>query len=271
MLISEKLGKIVTRRIFVMRQTKVLSFFALALFLVLFSANGFAQKKPATVDIQVVSEEDLTPSVVKALPNWQAVKSSAVYIRNTDELKKSLGERPIFSSIDFAGGTDAATAPYEAGKLLIVEFNSPQTSIDADNLINQRLAESSQNPPVYYRRVGNYAVFALDANDAAAANALIDQVKYEKTVQWLGENPNIIRQAEKAFIQTSSEIFLSTFLAIALGVGSTLLLGIGVGVLFFYLRKQKRAEMTRFSDAGGMVRLNLDDLSEVLPDKLLKE
>ena len=251
-----------------MRQMKLLSFFALALFLVLFTSNGYAQKKPTTVDIQVVSEEDLTPPVVRSLPNWQAVKNSAVHIKNADELKKSLGDRPIFGSIDFSGGTEAATAPYENGKLLIVEFNTPQASVDADNLINQRLSE---NPQVYYRRVGNYAVFVFDANDGATANALIDQVKYEKTVQWLGENPNILRQAEKAFVQTSSEIFLSTFLAIALGVASTVLLGIGAGILFFYLRKQKRAEMTTFSDAGGMVRLNLDELSEVLPDKLLKD
>ena len=255
-----------------MRQIKLLSFFALALFLVLFASNGFAQqKKPATVDIQVVSEEDLTPPVVRSLPNWQAIKNSVVHIKNADELKKSLGDRPIFSSIDFAGGTEAATAPYEAGKLLIVEFNTPQASVDADNLINQRLSDNTQNPPINYRRIGNYAVFVFDANDAAAANALMDQVKYEKTVQWLGENPNILRQAEKAFIQTSSEIFLSTFLAIGLGAGSTILLGIGAGVLFFYFRKQKRAEMTRFSDAGGMTRLNLDDLAEVLPDKLLKD
>lgn len=254
-----------------MRQTKLLSFCALALFLVLFAANGYAQKKSGTVDIQVVSEEDLTPPVVRSLPNWQTVKDKAVHIKNADGLKKSLGDRPIFSSIDFAGGTEAATAPYENGKLLIVEFNTPQASVEADNSINQKLAENSQNPPVYYRRVGNYAVFVLDAGDAAAANSLLDQVKYEKTVQWLGENPNILRQAEKAFVQTSSEIFLSTFLAIALGVASTVLLGIGAGMIFFYFRKQKRAEMTKFSDAGGMVRLNLDELSEVFPEKLLKD
>lgn len=251
-----------------MRQMKLLSFFALALFVALFTVDGFAQKKPSTVDVQVVSEEDLTPSIVRNLPNWQGVKDKAVYIKNADELKKELGERPIFGSIDFTGGTEAATAPYDAGKLLIVEFSTPQAAIEADNLINQRLSE---NPSAYYRKVGNYSVFVFDAADEAAANGLLDQVKYAKTVQWLGENPNILRQAERAFVQTSSEIFLSTFLAIALGVGSTILLGIGAGVLFFYLRKQKRAEMTKFSDAGGMVRLNLDDLTEVLPDKLLKE
>lgn len=255
-----------------MRQTKLLGFFGLALLLTFFTVSGFAQKKnPKTVDIEIVSEEDLTPPVVRSLPNWENVKNSASHIKNTDELKKSLGERFLFDLVEFTGGTEAATAPYEAGKLLIVEYNTPQVSVDADKLFSQKLAENPQNPPIYYRRVGNYSVFVFDASDEITANALIDQVKYEKTVRWLGENPNILRRAEAAFIKTSSEIFLSTFLAIGFGLGSTVLLGIGVGALIFYLRKQKRSEMTKFSDAGGMVRLNLDDLTEVSTDRLLKE
>lgn len=251
-----------------MHHLKLRQFFGLALLLAFFVFSGFAQK---TVNVEVVSEEELIPSVVRSLPNWENVKHSAVHIKNSDELKRTLGERAVFNSIDFAGGTDAATAPYQTGKLLIVEYNTPQVSVEADNLIQQNLAANPQTPPVYYRRIGNYSVFVFDANDEASANALLDQVKYEKTVRWLGENPNILRRAEQAFVKTSSEIFLSTFLAIALGLGSTVLLGIGAGVLFFYFRRQRRSEMTKFSDAGGMVRLNLDDLTELSPDKLLKD
>lgn len=251
-----------------MRQIKFRQCVGLALFLAFFVINSFAQK---TVNVEVVSEEDLTPSVIRSLPNWENIRNNAVHIKNTDELKKSFGERPVLNLIDFAGGTEAATAIYEAGKLLIVEYNTPQVSVEADNLIQQNLAENQENPPVYYRRIGNYSVFVFDSKDEASANALLDQVKYEKTVRWLGENPNILRRAEQAFVKTSSEIFLSTFLAIALGLGSTVLLGIGVGAIIFYLRKQKRAEMTKYSDAGGMVRLNLDDLTELSADKLLKD
>ena len=39
----------------------------------------------------------------------------------------------------------------------------------------------------------------FDAADQAAANALLDQVKYEKTVQWLGKDPYLIQQAEGVF------------------------------------------------------------------------
>lgn len=255
-----------------MRRTKIVEFFGLVLLIAFLAAAGFAQKKnPTTVDVQVVTEEDLTPPVVTSLPNWESVKTSAVHIKSADELKNAFGARSVLDAIEFSGGTEAATATYETGKLLIVEYNTPQASVDADKVFNQRLAENQQNPPVYYRRIGNYSAFVFDAPDEAAANSLLDQVKYEKTVRWLGQNPNILRQAEQAFVKTSSEIFLSTFLAIALGISSTILLGIGVGALIFYLRKQRRQEMTRFSDAGGMVRLNLDDLTEVMPDRLLKE
>lgn len=255
-----------------MRQRNLLRLFVFGLLIAFTAGGSFAQtKKPAAVEVEIVSEEDLTPSVIKGLPNREDAKNKAVHITNSEELRKSLGERPVFEAVQLTGGAEAAAADYEAGKLLIVEYLTPQASVEADNLIKEKLAADPTNPPTVYRRVGNYSVFVFDGNDEAAANALIDQVRYEKTVRWLGENPNILRRAEQAFIKTSSEIFLSTFLAIALGLGSTLLLGIGVGALVFYLRKQKRSEMAAFSDAGGMIRLNLDDLTEVMPDRLLKE
>jgi hypothetical protein len=45
-----------------------------------------------------------------------------------------------------------------------------------------------------------------------------------------------------------------------------------VGLLFYYIREQKRASMNEFSDAGGMTRLNLDELTPgISPDRLLKD
>jgi hypothetical protein len=47
-------------------------------------------------------------------------------------LRQALGSREVFDLIDFEGGTEAVAAPYEAGKLLIVEYNTPQGSIETD-------------------------------------------------------------------------------------------------------------------------------------------
>ena len=221
---------------------------------------------------QEVSETDGIPVIVKHLPDWENVRNDAIFIPNKDKLIAIFGDRPIFDSIDFAAGTEAVTAAYPQGKLLIVEYSSPQASSDADNKIKQRLAESAQNPPIFYRRIGNYNVFLFDGTDEAAANALFDQIKYEKVVQWLDKDPTLLQRAERAFIQTYTGIFMGTVIAIVLGIGLSVVTGIAVGLVFYYMREQKRATMSKFSDAGGMIRLNLDDLTpDITPDRLLKD
>lgn len=221
---------------------------------------------------QEVSEDDGVPVIFKHLPEWESVRGSAVLIKNSADLKNSLGERPVFDLIDFAGGTEAASAVYPQGKLLIVEYNSPQASIDADNKIKARLAELVQTPPIFYRRIGNYNVFLFDGPDEQAANVLFDQIRYEKVVQWLDKDPTLFQKAERVFVQTYSGMFVGTAIAIMLGLGFSIVTGVAVGVIFFYWREQKRATMDKFSDAGGMTRLNLDDLTpDISPDRLLKE
>jgi hypothetical protein len=129
-----------------------------------------------------------------------------------------------------------------------------------------------QNPPVVYRRIGNYNAFVFDSQDEAAANALLEQVKYEKNVHWLGKDPFLLKRAERAFVLTTSDIFLTTTLVIVGGLGLSALAGIFVGIIFFYMREQKRATMATFSDAGGMTRLNLDGYTpQVSPDRLLND
>jgi hypothetical protein len=237
--------------------------FALS-FLLIFSFAVFAQTPPAAAS-QEVSEGDGIPVIVKHLPEWETAQSRAALIKNTADLSNTLGERPVFDLIDFEGGTEAVTAPYEAGKLLIVEYSTPQGSIDADEKVRQRLAETAPNPPIYYRRVGNYNVFVFDAGDEAAANALIDQVKYEKIVQWLGEDPFLYERMQRSYAITLTEIFFGTVMAIVSGIGLSVVAGIGVGFAFFYIRKKQRDEMEAFSDAGGMLRLNLDALTPDVP------
>lgn len=229
------------------------------------------QNAPA-IKSQEVSEADGVPVLLKHLPEWENVRNSAAFTTNIDDLRQALGERPVIDLIDFSGGTEAVTAAYPQGKLLIVEYAAPQASVEMDNKTAQRLAEIGQPQNIVYRRIGNYNAFVFDAPDPAAANALLDLVKYQKEVQWLGENPFMLRRAEYAFIQTTSQLFVATTLAIILGIGLSVLCGLIVGVIFFYMRDQKRATMEAFSDAGGMTRLNLDDLSvRIVPKGFLKD
>lgn len=219
-----------------------------------------------------VSDGDGVPVLIKHLPDWENAQNRSTYILNQTDLRNALGDRPVFDLIEFESGTEAVTASYDAGKLLLVEYTSPQASIDADGRINQRLAEIGQSQPIIYRRIGNYNAFVFDAADTDSANALLDQIKYEKMVQWLGEDPNLIKRAERAIVTGLSELFVATTLAIVGGFGLSVLAGIIVGLVYFRLRDRRRAGMDAFSDAGGMTRLNLDGLSaQTSPDRLLKD
>ncbi|MGI8642227.1 MAG: hypothetical protein ACR2MG_20040 [Pyrinomonadaceae bacterium] len=221
---------------------------------------------------QEISEKEGIPVLIKHLPDWENARNRAAFILNKGDLQNALGERPVFDLIDFAGGTEAVTAPYPQGKLLIIEYTTPQASVDADNKINQRLAEIGQNPLIFYRRIGNYNAFVFDGTDEMAANALLDRIKYEKDIHWLGTDPFAFKRAERAFINATSDLFVATTVAIVGGLGLSVLAGILVGFVFFYIRNQKRAGMEAFSDAGGMTRLNLDGLSaQTSSDRLLKD
>lgn len=233
--------------------------------------TGYAQSPSATkYNSQEVSEADGIPVLIKHLPEWETLRSQTTFATRVADLQPALGERPVLNIIEFIPGTEAVTAPYPAGKLVIVEFASPQMSVETDNKVKQFLNDSG-NTTTAYRRIGNYNAFVFDIADASSAQALLDQVKYEKQTQWLGRNPFLIT-AERAFVLTTSDIFLSTAMAIVFGMGGAIVIGIFVGYLFFYFRDGKRSKMHKFSDAGGMTRLNLDGYTpEIGSERLLGE
>ncbi len=242
------------------------------LLILLLSSVIFAQntKTPQMQSRDV--DDDGIPVLTKNLPDWQNAKNRSTYILNKEQLKTALGnDKPVLDLIDFTGGNEAVTANYDQGKLLIVEFNTPQTSVEADNKINAFLTENPPNPPIFYRRIGNYNVFIFDGKDETMANTLFDQIKYGKVVQWLGEDPYYIQKAERYIARTTSEVFISTFLAVSLGILASISVGAFCGYLFFRHRAKRQAKLNAFSDAGGMIRLNLDELSADDSERLLNK
>ena len=224
--------------------------------------SAFGQQN--SYNSQEVSEGDGVPVLLKHLPDWENVREQAVFIQDKNVLNRAVGLRPVLDSVDFSGGTEAVSAPYPSGRLLIIEYTTPQASVAADAEFQKAIAEGLGGNTVH-RRVGNYSVFVFDAPDANAAAGLIDQVKYEKHVQWLGEDPFLMQKIERYFALTGRDVVLSTILWIALIFGVTLAAGIGAGFVYFRYRESQRSHMSAFSDAGGMTRLNLDDLSDPLP------
>lgn len=231
---------------------------------------SFAGAQASTTPIynsQELSEVDGIPVLLKHLPDWESVRDRAVFATDSDTLKAALGERAVLSAVDFTGGTEAVTAPYDAGRLVIIEYTSPQASVEADARFNEIL--SSADGATLYRRIGNYNSFVFDVTDMSAANALLDQVKYEKDVHWLGDDPFKI-SAERAFVLTTADIFFSTVLVIVIGIGFSIIGGLIVGFVYFQTRERRRASMATFTDAGGMTRLNLDGFTpDIQPERLL--
>jgi hypothetical protein len=205
------------------------------------------------------------PVLVKHLPGWETAQEQAAYAVSYEQLQQIAGNRPALDAVSFAGGTEAVSAIYErAGHLLIVEYATPQIASDADAQIKARIAAlpgEGKPAPSAYRRVGNYAVFVFDAPDERAAAGLIDQVTYEKDVRWLGENPYAVERANRAWLNMSTSVIVNTVKATGLAIVICLTIG-GVFGGWIFMRRRAQAALTeKFSDAGGMLRLNIDELS----------
>jgi hypothetical protein len=235
---------------------------------------------PATELAQDLSQlldkgEGDIPVLIKHLPNPEEAQKHAVYLPSFPDLKRLQFQHPVFDAVQSGGNADAAFATYGASKVLIVEFNTPQLAKENDQRIIARIQELwklGQPAPTAYRRVGNYSVFVFEAPDEQTAKQLIDQVKYEQVVQWLGENPNILKEAEKRYVNTTLGVLVAVLKAS--GYALVLCLGMGglIGGLLFSYRRAQQKDVTAFSDAGGMLRLNLDEMTaETNPARLLRE
>jgi hypothetical protein len=221
------------------------------------AARSFAATLP--------NAEDDLPVLVKHLPNWPAAAVRATYAVSLKGLKGLAPNQTSLDAVNFDGGTEAVTANYGQSQLVIVEFTTPQFASDNDRRIVakiQELKSAGQPVPTAYRRVGNYSVFVFNAPDEKTANALIDQVKYEQVVQWLGEDPFLYERIERYFAQKTAGVVLAVLESSGLSV--LLCLGIGglFGALLFRRRRARRRQAESYSDAGGMIRLNLDEVDE---------
>ena len=204
------------------------------------------------------------PVLVKHLPDWQNVRLP-LYIVSVETLKDEFGEGSVFGAISFEGGAEAVSADYGTQHLVLIEFNTPQVATDQNSKITakiQELRNQGQPAPTAYRRVGNYAVFVFDAPSAEAANQLIDQVKYQQVVQWLGENPFAYEQATREFTETTLGVLVSVVKTSGLALAGCLAVGGIFGALLFRSRRAQQRSRDAYVDSDAMIRLNLDELTK---------
>ena len=204
------------------------------------------------------------PALVRHLPDWQNGQKRSLFLSSFQSLEILPKGGAVLSAISSEGNADAVLTSYDSGSVLIVEFNTPQLATENDQRIINRIQDlwkQGQPAPSAYRRVGNYSVFVFDAPDEQTAKQLIDQVKYEQVVQWLGENPYVFKEAQKQYVETT----LGVLIAVVKASGVALVACLGVGGLFggllFSWRRAQQKNVEAFSDAGGMLRLNLDEIT----------
>jgi hypothetical protein len=221
---------------------------------------GFARLFAESLD---KGEGDI-PVLVRHLPDWEKAQERALYATTLDTLKAATGSQPILDAVSFEGGAQAVTATYGQARLVIVENTTPQLATDNDVRIQERLKqlrEQGQSIPSAYQRVGNYSVFVFDAPDEVAATELIKGISYEQVVQWLGHNPRALERMQRQYTNTMAGVIIAVFKASGLAI--LLCLGIGgiFGGLVFQRRRAQQATSESYSDAGDMVRLNIDGIS----------
>ena len=155
-------------------------------------------------------------------------------------------------------GNVSGAAPSDLLKFVIVEYHTPQFATAAmaraSSFISS-LTEAEQQQ-IILKRTGNYIVEAVSARDREVAGNLVNSVQYPYTVKWL-RNP-LWPTNDPFRMQKTADMLLSTFGLL----GLILLTVLGAGTIFgttVFLKRRKRQQEV-FSDAGGMLRLDIDQI-----------
>jgi hypothetical protein len=205
------------------------------------------------------------PVLVKHLPDWENEQSQVFYAVSKETLERVVPNQLVLDVLNFEGGAEAAVARYGPQTLVLVELNTASLATDNDQRIKTKLQEltaQGQPLPTAYRRVGNYAVFVFDAPSAEAANQLIDQVKYQQVVQWLGPNPFSYEKATREFTETTLGVLVSVVQTSGLALVGCLAVGGLFGALLFRSRRAQQRSREAYADSDAMIRLNLDELTQ---------
>jgi hypothetical protein len=212
------------------------------------------------------------PALLDSLPAPAMVANSQRYFLGPESLNSYIEHaREMF---DFAGDTEAVAAEYkqtqsadsktpsEILKIAIVEYHTPQFATDAMARAIGYLSSLPENEQqrLILKRVGNYLVEAVNVRDRAMAESLINSVEYPYTVKWL-RNP-LWPTNDPFRVQKAAQMLVSTFGLLGLILGTVLVVGTVFGTTIFLKRRKRQQQV--FSDAGGMLRLDIDQLETAM-------
>jgi hypothetical protein len=146
--------------------------------------------------------------------------------------------------------------------LVVVEYHTPQFATDGMVRLNsfvESLPEAERDR-IIFQREGNYMIGAVNVWDRELAQGLIGSIKYPYTVKWL-RNP-LWPTNDPFRMEKTAQMLLSTFGLLGLILLTVLTIGSAFGATIFLKRRKRQQEI--FSDAGGMLRLDIDPFESTL-------
>ncbi len=201
--------------------------------------------------------------IVGDLPGPGRIDSSVRYVSSLEMLRRF---RPDLVDDVYrfgAGGADAVVAEYAQegaapARLLIVEYQTPQLAGEAERSVTAWF--EGLDPAVRATRVlkreGNFLIEATDVANPDSFRQTVEAVKYEYQIKMLqGADPAVGLDARKE-AYTTAMLLLGSVRLVGAGVLLALMIGMTIGAIVF-MRRRKAAENI-FSDAGGMVHLQLE-------------
>lgn len=242
------------------------------------SSDGNAQLDRSIFEAikpNLIGGEGQLPSLPLHLPEAGKIAGSEKYIVGPAALTKLKNFSELKNAINFGAGVEIATSEYNSGSgqmsLMIIEYQTPQLASDVHAQIQSyfdTLPQIEKDRRIL-KRVGNYVVAAVNIQDMPAAQNIVGQIKYQTRIYWAGRKlsdiPLEYRPPDPLEIEEAvrtTQILLRSFYWMGAMLLSALFLGLVAGGLLFgwnLYRRRKLGLDNMFSDAGGSIRLNLDD------------
>jgi len=237
------------------------------------------------------------PTLLDSLPAASKLPGSEQYFLGPESLNADVAHsREMF---DFVGETEAVTADYKQSAasigsqgnpipdqavsnsqrskepstapdslpltLVIVECHTPEFATDELARVTGYVTSLTENEQqqIVFKRTGNYIIAAVNVRDREFAEGLINSIQYPYTVKWL-RNP-LWPTNDPFRTQKAAQMLLSTFGLLGLIILTVILGGSIFGASVFLKRRKQQREV--FSDAGGMLRLDIEPFVLALPPK----
>jgi uncharacterized protein DUF6599 len=215
------------------------------------------------------------PLLPSHLPGENKIADSEKYLVGPAALAQQKAFSGLKDVIKFDSGVEAVSADYKNGdgtmSLMIIEYQTPQTAADGLKAVSKYIEtlNHAERESRILKRVGNYLVHAVNVKNSTDAGNLISQIKYEYKVYWEGRKisdvPLEFRPPDPVAIDEANRtlmIMVRSFYWVGALLSGSILIGLVAGGTFFYFRRYRRRKLgldELFSDAGGTIRLNLDD------------